>query len=304
MKFDSYILRIGDKPNSPVLTLNGNNIEFNQFKNIYDRLNNALLHGINDVKDIEKCKPEKWYTAWIGLIRRGCRGEDSYAYASVDYSWLIASNFKKWFDENNYEVLYTDDRDMLAIDKDIRVPGNKMYSPETCMLVPSKINRFFVGSYKVTRDYTLSEHNRYVTRIRYFDTDETKNLLSKDPYKLAINWAQEKNIQLRERVIPYFKRIVHPDYINKGMPQLVLKTLEEYDFVKIIEQNKKLLDSIMEQIEQIVPLEQRNSEMLENLGDILSQIDPKLLKKLSKNVKKSDDGLLDLITYIISSEDL
>ena len=52
------------------------------------------------------------------------------------YEWLHEQkNFDKWFNGNKW-----------ALDKDILVKGNKVYSPETCCLVPNNINQLFVKS--------------------------------------------------------------------------------------------------------------------------------------------------------------
>jgi hypothetical protein len=45
---------------------------------------------------------------------------------------LYFSQFKAWYDENY--------REGFQLDKDILVPGNKIYSPESCRYVPPYIN--------------------------------------------------------------------------------------------------------------------------------------------------------------------
>lgn len=45
---------------------------------------------------------------------------------------MYFSNFLKWFN-GNYIKGY-------ALDKDILIKGNKVYSPETCCFVPYEIN--------------------------------------------------------------------------------------------------------------------------------------------------------------------
>ena len=47
-------------------------------------------------------------------------------------------NFAQWYDNHKYEC---DGR--LHIDKDIKYPGNKLYSPYHCILVPQRINMLF-----------------------------------------------------------------------------------------------------------------------------------------------------------------
>ena len=62
--------------------------------------------------------------------------EPSYIDCSVCEEWLLFSNFKKWFDEN-----YVDG---YALDKDILIKGNKVYSPDTCCFVPFEINALLI----------------------------------------------------------------------------------------------------------------------------------------------------------------
>ena len=56
------------------------------------------------------------------------------------FHFICFQNFAKWFDDNKYEV---DGR--LHIDKDILYPNCKIYSPETCLLIPQRINMLFLN---------------------------------------------------------------------------------------------------------------------------------------------------------------
>lgn len=74
----------------------------------------------------------KSYVAWYGMLTR-CYStkyqekHPTYLGCSVCQEWLHYPAFKYWFDlryKEGYEL-----------DKDIKVEGNKLYSPETCLLV-------------------------------------------------------------------------------------------------------------------------------------------------------------------------
>jgi hypothetical protein len=54
--------------------------------------------------------------------------------------WLNFQNYADWYEENWYELPWVE---RLDIDKDILVQGNKLYSPEFCLLVPQSINLMF-----------------------------------------------------------------------------------------------------------------------------------------------------------------
>lgn len=61
---------------------------------------------------------------------KGCKVEDHL---------LNFQNMGKWIDENYYEVA----GEVMCLDKDILCKGNKIYSRETCIFVPNRINLLF-----------------------------------------------------------------------------------------------------------------------------------------------------------------
>ena len=83
------------------------------------------------------------YIIWKGILKR-CYVDNSYCYkdCSVCNEWLCYENFEKWYDENYYKV----GEERMCLDKDILVKGNKVYSPDTCVFVPQRINTLFVKS--------------------------------------------------------------------------------------------------------------------------------------------------------------
>ena len=50
----------------------------------------------------------------------------------------------KWLEENYYEV----PGEQMCLDKDVLYKGNKIYSRETCIFVPQRINKLFIKSDK------------------------------------------------------------------------------------------------------------------------------------------------------------
>ena len=92
----------------------------------------------------ENGKVLKSREVWGDMIKR-CYDEKqlkrrpSYMGVTVCDEWLCYANFKEWYDENIYEI--KDER--IHLDKDILIKGNKVYSPETCIFVPQRINVLF-----------------------------------------------------------------------------------------------------------------------------------------------------------------
>lgn len=86
------------------------------------------------------------YQNWISMIRRcyDLNRKNTYpAYygkCEVCKEWHNFQNFAEWYNKNFYQV----GTERIHIDKDILIKDNKLYSPETCILVPQRINMLFV----------------------------------------------------------------------------------------------------------------------------------------------------------------
>lgn len=91
-------------------------------------------------------KKVKAHGVWREIIRRCYSDENKKTQASykdcvVSEEWKNYSNFYKWYEDNLYEC-----SDQLEVDKDILSKEEKIYSKETCLLIPRKINRFCLES--------------------------------------------------------------------------------------------------------------------------------------------------------------
>ena len=89
---------------------------------------------------------ERVYICWHAMVSR-CNSskvhqkQPTYKDCEVCEEWRKLSSFKEWFDKHYVEG--------WALDKDILVKGNKVYSPETCCFVPQEINTLFVKKQRV-----------------------------------------------------------------------------------------------------------------------------------------------------------
>jgi len=107
------------------------------------------------------------YKKWREMLRRCYAGEylnhfPSYTMCMVCDEWLSFQNFAKWY----YEHIYpSPDTKSLALDKDIRVKGNKIYGPNTCLLVPQRINCLLVNRKRARGKFVLGvvnyRHGKY-----------------------------------------------------------------------------------------------------------------------------------------------
>lgn len=115
-------------------------------KNIYDKSVYGVGYiGEGDYKVSINDKKTPQYSVWKGAMER-CYGEKfsltnkAYKGCFVIEEWHNFQNFAKWYDENYYEI----EGEKIHLDKDILVKGNKIYSPDTCVFVPQRINSLFI----------------------------------------------------------------------------------------------------------------------------------------------------------------
>lgn len=98
-----------------------------------------LLYGTGIDDFTGSSSAEDWsYITWKNMLDR-CYNENStrsratYIDCSVAPCWHRYSDFKVWFDQNCITG--------YQLDKDILIPGNRVYSPNTCCFVPPNINQ-------------------------------------------------------------------------------------------------------------------------------------------------------------------
>lgn len=101
-------------------------------------------NGVGIIGGVIGVSKTKAYVHWSSMLARGyCKlyksNYPTYKDVTVCKEWHDFTTFSNWCDKQpNFN---TDDS---VLDKDILVKGNKIYSPETCVFVPHKINSLFV----------------------------------------------------------------------------------------------------------------------------------------------------------------
>lgn len=93
--------------------------------------------GVGEFKSKKGTKHTPEYSAWNSMLKR-CYSEKvherqpHYIGCTVCSAWLNFQTFAAWFVPRYSEGLH--------LDKDGLVEGNKVYSPETCQLIPQELN--------------------------------------------------------------------------------------------------------------------------------------------------------------------
>ena len=126
------------------------------------------------------------YQVWQDIIRR-CYFPDvdlqnGYLGCSMVDEWHNFQNFAQWYYENSYKI----DGEKLHVDKDLLYFNNKIYGPDTCVLVPERINYLLIRQPGRRGKYPIGvrKHKTYATfearcmthngkeSIGFFDTPE------------------------------------------------------------------------------------------------------------------------------------
>ena len=124
--------------------------------------------------------------------------------------------FYEWVDMNFYKIK---GEPTVELDKDILLPGNKIYSPDTCIFVPKRINDLFIhihgrvdnglpagvtysektGTYKVSAMLTCDDSDKKKNVVLgYYDTIEEAFDVYKEHKKAEIIYIAD----LYRRKIP------------------------------------------------------------------------------------------------------
>ena len=92
----------------------------------------------------ENGKVNEYYNIWHDMIKRcydpkSQKRNPTYKGCEVEDHLLNFQNMAEWLNENYYKI----PGETMCLDKDILCKGNKVYSRETCIFVPHRINSLF-----------------------------------------------------------------------------------------------------------------------------------------------------------------
>ena len=135
-----------------------------------------LIYGIGHVDYSlpisKKGKKSKEYETWRGILKRCLddgylEREPTYNGCSISKEWTYYKNFYDWITSQENYKQWKEGGKGWAIDKDILIKGNKVYSSETCLLVPMNVNSLFTnrklhrGSYPIGVSYS-KKNNKFL----------------------------------------------------------------------------------------------------------------------------------------------
>lgn len=162
------------------------NTQYKAFKignviNPYDKsVYNIGYIGEGKYKTRENNKITNRYSIWRNMLER-CYDEThrdrykAYKDCVVCEEWHNYQNFSQWYEDNFYQIK----NEVMCLDKDILVKGNKLYSPSTCIFVSQRINLLFTKCDKSRGDYPIGvnyhkKKKKYQANCSIYDTVSQK----------------------------------------------------------------------------------------------------------------------------------
>ena len=158
------------------------------------------------------------YIIWKGMLDRvyGSKELEAYKFCIVSEEFLNYSYFHKWYN------LQVGCHQGFQLDKDILCEKEKVYAPDTCVLVPSEINMFFAkagsdrGEYPVgvswdkwMKQFKCSYNNGTVDKVVTYHDNEWEAFLAYKRAKesrgkaLAEKWRGKIDNRVYEKLMNY-----------------------------------------------------------------------------------------------------
>ena len=185
--------------------------------------------GEGKYKVSENGKRTRVYDTWYRMLER-CYSEKyhekepAYIGYKVCEEWHNFQNFAKWYKENYYEI----EGERMHLDKDILVKGNKIYSTETCIFVPHRINVLFTKRQNDRGESVIgtspTKNGKYQVHCNLINPETGK---SKCEY-LGICETQEKAFEVyKEFKERYIKKVAN--YYKDKIPSKLYDSLYNYE---------------------------------------------------------------------------
>lgn len=174
-------------------------------KLVYGKGVNDLPYKTQKYENSKRIWVCPFYDRWTGVLER-CYSEafkikcPTYQDSLISDRWLKASEFKAWMEDKEWEG--------KVLDKDILIPGNKIYSSETCTFVPKEINIAFSTNIK-NRDrglptgiMFLKSEEKYLAQITRYGKVE-KLGRSKDFRELLPIYKKAREDHIKDLALKY-----------------------------------------------------------------------------------------------------
>ena len=173
-------------------------------------------------------KLTKEYNAWHDMLKR-CYDEKyhekkpTYKECEVCNEWLLYENFYEWMhsQENfdNWSKLK-----LSAVDKDIIQKHNKIYSPDTCCLVPLSVNSIFTKTDSLRGDLPIGVvkyNNKYCAYVN--------NGVKQIHFNLRLTPEDAFYLDYKPTKEAYIKQVAKKEYENGNISKRCYEAMMKYE---------------------------------------------------------------------------
>ena len=165
------------------------------------------VHGVGYIGEgRHRCKVDNKsmlsYETWNSMLyrcynkRKDGQNDSYYGIVEVCKEWHNYQNFAEWY----YENFYTVGEESMCLDKDTICRDNKIYSPETCVFLPKKLNVAFI---KISQD-------------KFWINDIRSNGMERFSCQITLNGKQKYLgiFNTKEELIEYKNKIRREHLLN------------------------------------------------------------------------------------------
>lgn len=160
----------------------------------------GIFDGVNESTTIA-------YATWHHIMERAycpkhANKNPSYLHCDVDSTWHVFSVFREWFLAHYVDGYH--------LDKDVLVQGNKVYSSESCVFIPPRINTLLTDRSRDRGEYPLgvskeSRRNKYKATISIFGKNKHLGFYN-TPEEAHVAWKEAKKKYVSECANESFAR--------------------------------------------------------------------------------------------------
>lgn len=162
---------------------------------------------------------------WEDMLKRCYYSPDverypAYADCYVCDAWLELPNFEQWVSENYYQC----GNERMVLDKDILFKGNRLYSPNTAMFVPERINGLFTKTNRMRGTYPIGVYYKKKNRKFVAQVSKLSNEMrgtKQQEYLGLFDTPEEAFAAYKSEKENYIKEVA--DYYRNRYPDFPLK---------------------------------------------------------------------------------
>lgn len=201
---------LGEKPYESVVS--AHNLRRGQVKNPYHpSVAGVGYMGIGPMKSWTSGKITPEYVRWANMLKR-CyepafhERNPTYIGCSVCPEWHNFQIFSKWLQSQSLWG-----KEKVDLDKDLLVKGNKVYGPDTCLLIPERINYLLVRP-STESSLPVGVHKRggtYFARCREADSTYRSLGVFDTPQDAFHAYKAHKESAIRD-VAEQYRKIIDP----------------------------------------------------------------------------------------------